>query len=192
MKPKLTLPLAALTILAALSPFSPAQADTYKSYSFDVPSFAMPPLISIAIPVGLTDAAINASFGVSLTNDASSGTYSISPVDSTFIQRIYLGVQGDLLETELTGADLGTALSTVGPPNSDSEYSTITDFTLPDLSNYTEITIDTNFTLDADVASGSGSIDLYAVPEPSTWSLLLGGAGMLAFVAIRRSRGRQA
>jgi hypothetical protein len=195
MKPITSLPLLAWAIVASFSLLSTAKADTYKAYSFDT-AFKLPTYdITVVLPSGLTDAAINDSFGVSLTNGVSSGPYSISPVASTFIQRIFLGTVADPFEFEVTAADLGTVLSTVGPPNSAHQYDSANGIVLGDLSSYTEITIDTDFTLGGagdPVASGSGSVDIYEVPEPSTWTFLLGGAGMLAFMAIRRSRTRHA
>jgi hypothetical protein len=194
MKPNHRLRSVVFALFASLSLLAVARADTYQYYNFDT-YFHLPTYeISVPLPSGLTDAAINDSFGVSLTNGASSGTYSISPVDSTFIQRIYLGTSVNPLETEVTAADLGTALSTVGPPNSDHQYDFANGIDLGDLSSYTEITIDTDFTLaGADtIAAGSGSIDIYEVPEPSTWTFLLGGAGMLVVMAIRRTRARHA
>jgi hypothetical protein len=186
MKLKKTLPLFALALLGSLSLVSQAgAAPLQEDYGFSTSAFGPFYENTYALPTGLTDADIDTSFGVSVTGF--SNPYSISPVSSSFIQRIYLGTSPDDLATEVTAADLGTTFSNSGPPFTDTQPFSATGISLGNLGAYSYITIYTDFTLSADtIADGDGSIFVYQVPEPSTWALLLGGLGVLGFVAIRR------
>ncbi len=184
-----------MAILASLPVFSMAKADFYETYNFDTDpaDSGNPPYeFSYTLPNGLTtNEAINASFSVTVTNGASTGSYSIAPIPGHYGQEIFLGTSLDPLEMEITGAGLGTN-PLVGPSGSNtvSSSKSVFDVALPDLSPYTTISFYGDFTLTGTdpIAQGDGSFDIFEVPEPSTWALLLGGVGFLGFMVLRRNR----
>ena len=186
--------LIALALLASLPLFSLAKADFYETSDFDTDpadSGNPPYTFTFNLPDGLTDAAINASLSVTITNGASTGTYSVSPLPGQDGQEIFLGTKTNPLETEISAAGLGSGtLTSSGPSNTISRSLSVSDVPLPDLSPYTTISFYDDFTLTGTdvIAQGNGSFDIFEVPEPSAWALMLGGLGLLGFIVIRRNR----
>ncbi len=135
------------------------------------------------------DYAVSSGLGISLTHGASLAGAQLSPAVSSAIQALSLSANGPGGPFTNAGVDLGTApFVYTGTSPRTHTFPTLIDQNTGNIGliDYWQFDIGFDLTAGGDAVGMTGSADIVAIPEPSTYAALLGGVTLLGVAFVRR------